>query len=320
MQGLLQEASHLQASEYYAGIGLRCPRCKSDLPGRDCASCGLRMNLEHGILHALPPERAAHFARFSSDYERIRQAEGRGSTVGEYYRSLPYTDVTGANTQQWHIRARSFDHLINHVLDTSHDQKVLDIGAGNCWLSYRLAMLGHRPVAVDLLTNNVDGLGAAAHYQCDLPELFPRVQSEFVSLPFQGGYFDVAIYNASFHYAEDYEASLQEAFRCLRPGGMAVICDTAWYSQEDSGKEMVRERHACFQQRYGNASDSIQSMEFLTPERLRALEDQLSIRWTVSSPWYGLKWAIRPLVARLLGRREPSRFRIYSARKDAFPE
>ena len=80
---------------------------------------------------------------------------------------------------------------------------------------------------------------------------------------------------------------------------------------------MVAERHAAFLQKYGTASDSIRSLEFLTDERLRVLEEQLSIKWTAFSPRYGLKWAMRPLIARLRGRREPSRFRIYAARKDA---
>jgi SAM-dependent methyltransferase len=272
----------------------------------------------HGIVHALPPERVAHFAQFMADYERIRAAEGRGGEGREFYLGLPYQDISGRNNGQWHIRGRSYDCLVNRVLEGSgRHRSVLDIGAGNCWMSYRLALLGYRPIAVDLLTNEDDGLGAAVHYQDALPEFFPRFQAEITRLPFQSEQFDVVIFNASFHYSEDYEASLREAFRCLRRGGMVVISDTAWYSREESGRKMVSERQAAFLQKYGTASDSIRSLEFLTDERLRALEEQLSIRWTVFSPRYGLKWALRPWIARARGRREPSRFRIYTARKDA---
>jgi SAM-dependent methyltransferase len=150
-----------------------------------------------------------------------------------------------------------------------------------------------------------------------LPEFFPRFQAEITHLPFQSEQFDVVIFNASFHYSEDYEASLREVLRCLRSGGLVVISDTPWYSREESGRKMVAERHAAFLQKYGTASDSIRSLEFLTDERLEALEEQLSIRWTAFSPRYGLKWAMRPVIARLRGRRDPSRFRIYTARKDA---
>ena len=99
--------------------------------------------------------------------------------------------------------------------------------------------------------------------------------------------------------------------------GIVIISDTPWYSHEESGRKMVAERHAAFSERYGTASNSIKSLEYLTDERLRTLEEQLSIQWTVHSPQYGFKWAMRPLIAKLRTRREPSRFRIYVARKNA---
>ena len=317
-EALLTRVPYLRDAPLQFGVRVQCPRCRTALIGLSCMQCGLRMWTSNGIVHALPPERAAHFAPFMQDYEHIRAVEGRGSESQEFYLGLPYRDSSGRNSGQWHIRARSYDCLINHILKAPGRRRtVLDIGAGNCWMSFRLALLGYRPVAVDLLTNENDGLGAAVHYQDLLAELFPRFQAEITRLPFQDEQFDVVIFNASFHYSEDYEASLREAFRCLRRGGIVVISDTAWYSRVESGRKMVAERQAAFLQKYDTASDSIRSLEFLTDERLRALEEQLSIHWTTFSPRYGLKWAMRPLVARLRGRREPSRFRIYTARKDA---
>jgi SAM-dependent methyltransferase len=300
------------------GVSMQCPCCRADVRGLDCGSCGFRMQTSRGIVHALPAERAAHYARFMQDYECIRAAEGRGSESEEFYMGLPYQDVSGRNSKQWQIRARSYDCLINYVLKPlGHRGTILDLGAGNCWMSFRLALSGYRPIAVDLLTNEHDGLAAAGHYQQYLPEPLPRFQAEITRLPFQDGQFDAVVFNASFHYSEDYEASLREALRCLRCGGLVIISDTPWYSREESGRQMVSERQVAFLKSYGTASDSIRSLEFLTDERLRALEEQVSIKWTVHSPRYGLKWAMRPLIARLRHRREPSRFRIYAARKDA---
>ncbi len=183
-------------------------------------------------------------------------------------------------------------------------------------MSFRLALTGYEPVAVDLLTNDLDGLGAAEHYRKYLRQLFPRFQAEFSGLPFQDGQFDCVIFNASFHYSSDYEAALREALRCVRSGGLLIISDTPWYSSEDSGNKMVAERQAAFRERYGTASDSIHSLEFLTDARLRLLEEKLSISWTVHRPRYGFKWKMRPLIAKLRNQREPSRFRIYAARKE----
>jgi SAM-dependent methyltransferase len=301
-------------------VSIQCPRCRADISGLDCALCGFQMQVRHGIVNALPPERAAHYARFMEDYERIRAAEGRGSESEDFYLGLPYKDVSGRNSKQWHIRARSYDYLMQHVLKKNPHEvggRILDLGAGNCWMSFRLALAGYRPFAVDLLANNHDGLGAAAHYQKRLPKLFPRFQAEIACLPFQDEQFDAVIFNASFHYSEDYAVTLREAFRCVRKGGMVILSDTPWYSREESGRQMVSERHAAFSQRYGTASDSIRSLEYLTNERLRVLEEHLSVQWTIHSPRYGFKWAMRPVVAKLRRKREPSRFRIYAARRDS---
>jgi len=303
-------ASHL-------GIELQCPRCNSAVEGLHCFRCDFRMVVRKGIVHALPPERALHYARFIEEYERIRAAEGRGSPSEEFYLALPYEDISGRNSGQWKIRSRSYDYLIRQVLTPFRSGCVLDLGAGNCWMSFRLALAGYKPIAVDLLTNENDGLGAAVHFQRRLPVPIPCFHAELTHLPFQDRQFDAVIYNASFHYSENYGATLREALRCLKPEGAVIISDTPWYSSEESGREMVAERHATFRQKFGTASDSVKSLEYITDERLKALEDEFSVTWTAHHPWYGVRWAMRPLIAKLRCRREPSRFRIYVAKKHA---
>jgi len=303
----------------FLGVRLQCSRCRAKLDKLECDFCGLKMPANNGIVCALPPDRASHYAHFIEDYERIRAAEGRWSRKGDFYLSLPYTDVTGRNSKQWKIRALSYDYLLDRVLKQGRrldGGRVLDLGAGNCWMSHRLALAGYRPFAVDLLTNDQDGLGAAENFRGHLRAMFPRFQAELARLPFQDEQFDAVIFNASFHYAEDPVSTLSEALRCVRSGGMVIISDTPWYSSEESGRRMVAERYASFLERYGTASDSIRSLEYLTDDRLRDLEQQLSVRWTIHSPRYGLKWAMRPLIARLSNRREPSQFRIYTTRKE----
>jgi len=81
------------------------------------------------------------------------------------------------------------------------------------------------------------------------------------------------------------------------------------------GRAMLAERREQFLRRYGTASDSIKSLEYLTDHRLQALSEQFSIEWQVFYPRYGWKWALRPALAKLRGRREPSKFRIYVTKK-----
>ena len=312
------EGDELMIAAVDSRVQLQCPRCKGEMNGLECLGCGFQMQLCRGIVGALPPERVAYYAQFIADYERIRAAEGRGSRSEEFYLALPYQDKSGFNCQQWAIRARSYEFLIRRVLEPlQRCNSILDLGAGNCWMSFRLALAGYKPVAVDLLTNPDDGLGAADHFDRHLPVPIPRFQAELTRLPFQDKQFEAIIFNASFHYTEDYEVTLGEALRCLKPGGRVIISDTPWYLREESGRQMVAERHQAFRQRFGTASDSLKAMEYLSDERLQALEKKFSIRWAVHRPWYGWRWAMRPWVARLHGRREPSRFQIHVASKYA---
>lgn len=243
--------------------------------------------------------------RFVDDYIKIRHAEGRGSQDAEYYFALPYRDTTGRLQDQWNIRAKSFQYLEKHVLP-ARPSRIADLGAGNCWLSYRLARLGHHPVAVDVHCDALDGLGAGRHYQAATP--FPRVNAEFDDLPLPDASLDGAIYNASIHYSTDYRRTLGEIRRCLKPGGWFAIVDSPVYQRREHGAMMVRERHQQFQSTYGFASDTLASIEYFDIEMLAELGESLGITWKVYRPWYGWQWAMRPWKARWRGKRPPSNF------------
>jgi SAM-dependent methyltransferase len=311
-----------QASgESASTLRLQCPVCShslhtSDLrdgPHSACSECGFMLSEVDGIFRSLPPDRTSYFAQFIREYELVRAKEGRGSTSSNYYLELPFRDLNDRNSWQWAIRARTWRHMVRHVLpgiESLYPQgcDVLDIGAGNGWLSYRMNLRGHRLVAVDLLENGVDGLGAARHYLACISRPFLRFQAEMDRLPFAPEQFDVAIFNASFHYSVDYRQTLTEALRCLRRPGHVIIADSPFYSSDDSGRKMLVEKRAEFERRFGFRSDSVQTREYLTPEALHELAEKLELRWRVSKPWYGINWALRPAKARLLRRREPSKF------------
>ncbi|HEY3616992.1 MAG TPA: class I SAM-dependent methyltransferase [Candidatus Sulfotelmatobacter sp.] len=304
---------------------LRCPACQqgpcglsSELSEPSCPACGYVFHDLDGIYDALPPDRESIFRQFVHDYEFVRAKEGRGSGGADHYLALPFKDLDGRNVWQWRIRARTFRFMEKHLLPNiehfyPRGFDVLDVGAGNGWLSYRLAQRGHRPVAVDLLVNDTDGLGAARHYFHLVPP-FLRFKAEMDRLPFMPAQFDVVIFNASLHYSEDYRSTLQEALRCLRKGGHLIVADSPFYWREESGQKMVQEKRAAYSRQFGFSSDSIQSREYLTTGALNDLAADLAIKWRVYQPWYGLSWTLRPLKARLLRRREPSKFYLLHAK------
>lgn len=328
VQGL--PAQPRQASQQAQYVGLRCTSCTTAVgsmtyhslaqaqEGLVCQECGAVLLQRNGIWLALAKSREEHFRRFLKEYEAVRKFEGRGSDDSEFYLALPYRDQTGRNSRQWKIRSRTYRYLEEVILpkireNGSRPLLTLDLGAGNGWMSYRLASQGHRPIAVDLQTDVFDGLGAAVHFESSLPMLFPRFQAEVDQLPFGCGQFDCAIFNASFHYSENYARTLGEAIRCLRPGGSVVIADSPSYSRDECGQRMVEERQALFERKFGFKSDGLASCEYLTKERLKVLATEFGVEWKAHQVWYGMRWACRPMVARLKRRREPSRFVIYEA-------
>lgn len=293
-----------------------CPRCRTSLdrsaPDRlTCPQDGLEYWNENGIWRFLLPEGEAHYKRFMKDYESIRRLEGRGSPDMDYYRALPFKDLSGKFSRDWAIRARSFNMLVKKLLTPvqallQRPLKILDLGAGNGWLSNRLAAQGDRVFAVDLLINDLDGLSAWKYYQ----HQFTPIQAEFNHLPIMDSFADVAIFNASFHYSENYVETLNEALRVVGEQGAVVIMDTPIYRRQASGEKMVVEREAAFQAQYGFASDALESENFLTYQQVDELGDSLGIQWLYFRPFYGLRWFLRPLKAILTGKREPAKFHV----------
>ena len=300
-----------------------CPRCQTRLERVTaervtCPKDGLDFWNVDGIWRFLLPESEAHYSRFISDYESIRRSEGRGSTTERYYRALPFKDMNGQHKADWGIRARSFNMLVKNILTRlqvplERSLKILDLGAGNGWLSNRLSAQGDRVIAVDLLVNEQDGLGAWKYYE----HSFTPVQAEFNHLPVMDGFADAVIFNASFHYSEDYVTTLKEALRVLSRTGRIVIMDSPVYRRGESGQRMVQEREMQFQEKFGIASDNLESENYLTYTRLKDLAQQLNIRWKFITPFYGLRWMLRPLVSALLRRREPAKFHLIVGSKNA---
>lgn len=288
-----------------------CPVCGGALVSQTadrltCPQDGLTFGYEAGIWRFLPPERQNALSQFLHEYEIVRRAEGRGSTDAAYYRALPFVAGT---VDGWKVRAQSYQTLLNRVikpLETVKKRplKILDLGAGNCWLSYRLAQRRHHVAAVDLLVNGWDGLGVLSHYDV----VFTAVQAEFDQLPLAPEQVDLAIFNASFHYTVDAVATLRMVKRVLRPGGLIVIMDTAVYQDPSSGRQMVQEREAGYQQTYGFPSNALTSEQYLTFARLAELTEQTAIGW--ENVWPIPRWRrlVRQLKVVMRRQREPAQF------------
>ena len=301
-----------------AALRLACPRCRQRLEIRadgDSAACGGGHvhPREDGIWRLLAPADAPAAVDLEERYSRTRRAEGWGSDDPRYYRSLPFRDLSGRWPEIWRIRAVSFEALLRRVVDPESRRlgrplRILDLGAGNGWLSARLAERGHSAAAVDLSVDERDGLGAwPRHVDGDAPPFLP-LQATFDRLPIVDGGTDLAIFNGSFHYSRRYEKTLGESLRTTGPRGIVVILDTPLYQHRASGEAMLREQS---RRAAENDTPRLEETEgFLTRGRLEELARTLDLGCSRHRPFYGVDWALRPLKNRLLGLREPMRFEL----------
>ena len=253
-------------------------------------------------------------AQFRAEYAAHRASEGRGYAGAALF-ALPYLE-RGAHARQWAVRARTFDAFMRRVIAPAvragERPRVLDLGAGNGWLAWRVSLAGCDAMAVDLRDDAVDGLAAGAPLAARAP--FHRVAATFDALPLRDASYDVVLFNASLHYAVDLPAVLREAARVVRPGGRLLVLDSPFYALARDGDAMVAEKHREGTARYGERAAALLAVpcvEYLTAARLAEATADSGLAWRRRRVRYPLWYELRGAVAFLRGRRAPSRFDLW---------
>jgi SAM-dependent methyltransferase len=277
-----------------------------------CHSCGARFERRDGIYCFLTADRRAAAEPFGKQYRLIREKDGYGSAVPDYYRMLPIVSRDDPRSAEWRIRRESYAHLQQQVLPAVWvgPVRILDVGAGNGWLSHRLAAFGHHAVAVDLLDDSMDGLGACRYY----PVAFTAVQADFDALPFEPSQFNVVVLNGSLHYAPKPECTMREAKRMLAPGGALVVMDSPMFKREADGQSMVESQLQTMSARHGLRPVVRPGVGFLTYEGLNRTASDLGLSGRFVRSSGPLTWRWRRRAARLRLRRAPAAFGVWVAR------
>lgn len=255
--------------------------------------------------------------RFRSEYAEHRAAEGRAALDAI---ALPYV-TSGPHARQWSVRARSWEAFERRILGPAQRRadiraagplRVLDLGAGNGWLAHRAAVAGAEALALDVRCDRVDGLGAAPS-----PSPIERVAASFEALPIRDAAFDVVVFNASLHYAEDLARALREARRVARSGARIVVLDSPFYRNAEQGEQMVREKRRNAERQFGRHAPALLALafvEYLTPERLADASREARLgSWRRHRVLYPLWYELRGVRALLRGERTPSRFDLWES-------
>ncbi len=307
----------------------RCPMCgsKAFTAGNDvlCPAEGRRLTGSEGVLPLMRAERVAAKTPFLDAYRRIRRIEGWGGAV-DYYRGLPFASE-GQNRAVWKIRARSYRGALRAIARRFPEVKqadewdklalrILEVGAGNGWFSWRMAQAGHYVLATDISLDDEDGLGAVSRYA--RPEVahgdrLTRALAEMEDLPLEDAQFDLVVANGSLHYAGRIRDAVSEAHRVLRPRGLFLVLDSPVYDEAEPGREMVRRRQEHHRQL--GISDSASTEGFLVKGDFLALSAGFGFQVTIEYPSEGVSRRLRRAYCRLRSLAPPARFPLFSLEK-----
>jgi SAM-dependent methyltransferase len=262
------------------------------------------------VLQCLSAARRDRLQTFLDQYRAVRARDGYVRHDAAFYRALPTVSSDDPQRAIWQLRQRSFASLLGFLAARPHQPTtVLDLGAGNGWLSHRLSLAGCRVVAVDVLDDDCDGLGAARHYDV----AFARIRADFDELPLAPRQFDVVVFNGSLHYAPNVGATLAHAAHCLVDDGALAVLDSPTFISAADGERMRARLRDRLRRENGIADPVLPGAAYVTLGALATSADALglSARFSASTPAPVHIW--RSLKARALNRAQAPRFGLWVA-------
>lgn len=179
-----------------------------------CGHCSWNFPIREGILDFLP--RPSVVAQREIAGWRAMLGETSDSLIRTML-SLPYLD-----DDIWVTTAANFDQIVEMV--DAVGKRVLDIGAGRAWSSWRVLQAGAAYVlATDIMTQRYIGLKTADIYDEHSGLYIDRAAADMNQLPLQATSFDLALVNASLHHSPGIQAVMKGIARVLDDGGTALI-------------------------------------------------------------------------------------------------
>ena len=223
---------------------VRCPACRSadltltsheenEIEVREgevaCPACSATFPIREGILdlmHATSEQVAAEIAAWESMLDTSAYSEEEHARSRGWIRSLPFLsgqEGPPAELDTWRRHGREAFRLLDR--EDWRGRRVLEPGAGRCWLSAELARRGAEVTALDITPAPYLGLSSAEVFFEDEEVYFERVLADMQRLPFTDGSFDAVVATATLHHSPDLEALSRELARVTRPGGMLLAAN-----------------------------------------------------------------------------------------------
>jgi SAM-dependent methyltransferase len=233
---------------------LRCPRCRTprsfalsraERDAREvragtltCRACAHSAAVERGVVDLLfdPPE---HVRREAAGLERFAEEMRNDGWDRDRIRALPCVEHG-----YWWSQRLSLERLEKRVAFRP-GERLLDLGANNCWAANRFARAGLDVIALDIATAELQGLFTADWFLDDGETYFERVLGTMFDLPLADGVVDHVFACQVLHHntAEELRHTLAELYRVLRPGGQLHVVneqlEAPLHRRPDPGAEVA---------------------------------------------------------------------------------
>lgn len=219
---------------------LQCPRCKggkfysNGLSKEDsiieglliCGTCDQEFEINKGMPNLIynPPievvkdwERAAYGKKMFLDRKGLEEVPEDKRLF--YAERRHFYDEPGG--MEYVVATEASVNDIVPFIGLKKSERLLELGAGTCWSTARLAMEGCQCIATDISTDLKLELGGAFFEKYGI--FFERVQACMQVLPFADGVFDVVFATTTLHHAPDLAVVFAEIKRVLKPGGRLYL-------------------------------------------------------------------------------------------------
>lgn len=187
-----------------------------------CRACDTSYSIVDGIFRLKIDD--DEVKRESIQWEKFAETEGWLEPNIYYLESLP---SAGANilmpedTIGWLTHEYNFFKMLKSL--KIEGASILDLGAGRCWSSKWMSMMGGEVIAFDAMEHPTLGLGAGAHYMKNHDIYFDRISGDFNQLPFKDETFDIVLSTGSMHHSNDLDLTFREVSRVLKKQGVLSI-------------------------------------------------------------------------------------------------
>jgi SAM-dependent methyltransferase len=276
----------------------RCSYCAAPLESHEhglvCSAEGRWFATDRGVHRLLPQDRREELLLGSELQSRALRDEPRQATSREH--------AEAELAQALNLARSSLP---------SSAWRVLDVGAGSCWASARLAREGHAVLAIDVSMDTEQGLPAAS------AATLARAEAEMDALPLDPGLFDLVLCIASLHYAPRLARALSELRRVTRRGGLLLGLGSPLFRRREDGEATVAGQMRRLSKRYGFAVERELVPGYLVlGEAAEAFRDTGWKLEVVGWPRRAAEW-FEDASLRLVGRRPAARLPLLLARRDA---